>query len=70
MESAVTNRDVPGWLAAHEQIRAESYVMLAALLEQAPSEDLLNVLQNLQWDEALPGALNTALRELRQAGRS
>jgi hypothetical protein len=69
MESIMKTSDAPGWFAAHEAVRTDGYVMLASLLGQAPSEELLNVLRNLQWDEALPDALERALEALRQAAR-
>ena len=67
MESVMKNMDAPVWFASHANIRTDSYVMLASLLGQPPSEELLNILQNLQWDEAIPEKLNNALRALRQA---
>ncbi|MDQ1278663.1 MAG: hypothetical protein QG555_1706 [Thermodesulfobacteriota bacterium] len=67
MESTTRMMDSPKWLAAHAAIRTDSYVMLAALLEQAPSKDLLNILRNLHWDSALPEKLNHTLGVLRQA---
>ena len=42
--------------------------MLASLLAQPPSEELRDILQNLQWDEAIPEELDQALTALRQAG--
>jgi TorA maturation chaperone TorD len=59
--------DAPGWFAAHAAIRTDSYVMLASLLGQTPSEELLNIVRNLHWDEALPETLDHALGALRQA---
>ena len=67
MESVMKYMDAPAWFASHANIRTDGYVMLASLLGQPPSEDLLNILQNLQWDEAIPEKLNNALRALRQA---
>ena len=67
MESVMKNMDAPVWFASHANIRTDSYVMLASLLGQPPSEELLNVLQNLQWDEAIPEKLDHALGALRQA---
>ena len=57
----------PGWFAAHATVRTDSYVMLASLLGQTPSEELLNILRNLHWDEALPEKLGHALGALRRA---
>jgi TorA maturation chaperone TorD len=67
MESVMKTAESTGWFAAHAAVRTDGYVMLASLLGQAPSEELLNVLRNLQWDEALPDALDHALGALRQA---
>ncbi|MCE5263829.1 MAG: molecular chaperone TorD family protein [Deltaproteobacteria bacterium] len=59
----------PGWFAAHAASRAEIYAMLATLLEQPPTEELLQLLQNLQGDEALPGKTGDAIAALRQAAQ-
>ncbi|MHB9097506.1 MAG: TorD/DmsD family molecular chaperone [Syntrophales bacterium] len=67
MESVMKKIDVPGWFAAHAAARTDSYVMLASLLGEAPSEEILDIIRNLQWDEALPEALDHALGALRQA---
>jgi TorA maturation chaperone TorD len=67
MESVMKTSDRPGWFAAHATVRTDSYVMLASLLGQAPSEELLNIVRNLHWDEALPETLDHALGALRQA---
>jgi TorA maturation chaperone TorD len=67
MESVTKNRDAPAGFAPYANIRTDGYVVLASLLEQPPSEDLRAILQNLQWDEAVPEQLDQALRALRQA---
>lgn len=67
MESVMKTMDAPGWLAAHANVRTDSYVMLASLLRQTPSEESLNILRNLHWDESLPKTLDHALGALRQA---
>jgi TorA maturation chaperone TorD len=67
MESLTKNRDAPAGFAPYADIRADGYAMLAALLEQPPSEDLRAILQNLKWDEAIPEQLSRALTALRQA---
>ena len=41
--------------------------LLASLLGQAPSERTIGLLQNLHWDDAIPGKLDRALRQVRQA---
>jgi TorA maturation chaperone TorD len=67
MESVMKTLDAPGWFAAHANIRTNGYVMLASLLAQPPSGNLSNILQNLEWDEAIPEKLDHALRALCQA---
>jgi len=57
------------WVAPYAKIRADSYVMLASLLVQPPSEDLLKVLQNLEWEGPIPERVDHTLRALRQASR-
>ncbi len=59
----------PAWFAPYAKIRTESYVMLASLLGQRPSENLLKVLQNLHWDEPIPEGIDRSLRALREASR-
>jgi len=68
MESAMKSSYGPGWFAPHANIRTDSYVLLASLLGQPPTQDLLNILQNLQWDgETILEKLDDALMALRQA---
>jgi TorA maturation chaperone TorD len=67
MESVMKTSDAPGWFASHANVRTDSYVMLASLLGQTPSEELLNILRNLHWDEVLPKTMDYALGALRQA---
>jgi len=67
MEPITKNAGGSAWVAPYAKIRADSYVMLASLLGQPPSENLLKVLQSLQWDEPIPGGLDRALKALRQA---
>jgi TorA maturation chaperone TorD len=57
----------PAWFTSYARIRTESYVMLASLMGHPPSENLLKVLQNLQWDERIPEGLDRSLGTLRQA---
>ena len=69
MESVLKKTDASVWFASYANIRTDCYVMLASLLEQPPSKDLLNILQNLRWDEAVPETMDTALKALRQASQ-
>lgn len=68
MESVKKNPDTPVWFAPYANIRAESYLLLASLLGRQPSERIKDLLQNLQWPDAIPEKLDYALRELHQAG--
>jgi TorA maturation chaperone TorD len=68
MESIARNTDGRARFAPYASIRADSYVMLAALLGQPPSNSLLKILQDLQWDELVPERVKDSLRALRQAG--
>ena len=63
MEQLMNNPTTSGWYTAYAAIRAECYAMLASLLGQAPSEKTIGILQNLQWDEAIPGKLDRALKK-------
>jgi TorA maturation chaperone TorD len=65
MESLMKDQNTEGWFAPFAAIRTDCYVMLASLLGQTPSEAMIGLVQNLQWDEAIPGRLNRSLRELR-----
>ncbi len=55
------------WSAPYAKIRTDVYVILASLLGQRPSENLLKVLQKLRWDKSIPEGVDSALRALRQA---
>jgi len=68
MESITKSPDGSAWFAPYAKIRTDSYVVLASLLGQPPSGNLLKILQNLQWDGSVPEGLDRALRALRQAG--
>ena len=69
MESVIKKPDAPVWFASYANIRSESYALLATLLGRQPSEMIKYLLQNLQWDDAIPEKLDHALRELRRVGR-
>ncbi len=70
MEPMTKTAEGPAWFAPYSKIRTDSYVMLASLLEQPPSENLLKVLQNLQWEKPIPARIDRSLRALRQASHS
>ncbi len=63
----MNNPNTEGWYAPYAAIRMDCYAMLASLLGQAPSEKTIRILQHLHWDDALPGKLDRALRQIRQA---
>jgi TorA maturation chaperone TorD len=67
MEPMTKRADGPEWFAPYAKIRTDCYAMLASLLGQPPSENLLKILQNLQWDESIPEGVDHGLRALRQA---
>jgi TorA maturation chaperone TorD len=68
MEPVTKNRGAPAGFAPYADIRTDGYVLLSSLLERPPSEDLRTILQDLQWDEAVPEQLDHALAALRRAG--
>ena len=67
MEPIMNQPNAGGWFASYAAIRADCYAMLASLLGQAPSEKIIGLLQNLQWDDAIPGKLDQTLNKLRRA---
>ena len=69
MESIMKISAGTGYPAGYAAVRTDGYVLLASLLGQAPSEELLAVVGNLQWEEMLPEQLDQALGALRQAAR-
>jgi TorA maturation chaperone TorD len=68
MESLRENPWASARFDSHAHIRTESYVILASLLGQPPSDELVHTVRNLVWEEALPQKLDAALKALRQAG--
>ncbi len=68
MEPVTDVMDAPAGFAPYEEIRTDGYVVLASLMGQPPTEALRLILQNLQWDDAVPEQLGRALSALRQAG--
>jgi TorA maturation chaperone TorD len=68
MKQATDIQNQPAWLAPYANIRLDSYVLLAAFLNRPPTEDLLNLVRNLRWDEDIPETLYRALNAVNQAG--
>jgi TorA maturation chaperone TorD len=69
MESVMKSPDASGWFTSHANIRTDMYVTLAALLVSPPSEEHLNVLRDLQWDDDISERMHKALEALRTASR-
>jgi TorA maturation chaperone TorD len=67
MESITKSADGAAWVAPYARIRADCYAVLACLLGRPPAENLLKVLQNLQWEESIPEGMARALEDLRLA---
>ena len=68
--SAMTYAHTPAWFASHADIRTDGYALLAALLRQPSSENLIPILQSLRWDGALPEKMGRALEALHQAAQN
>jgi TorA maturation chaperone TorD len=68
MKQSVSAQNQPKWYAPHTHIRTDSYVLLAALLTDTPSENVIELVQNLGWDEDLSERMNQALAALIHAG--
>lgn len=54
--------------ASHAKIRTDCYVLLAALLTNAPSAERIDLVRNLCWVDDLPAGIDEALAALNQAG--
>jgi TorA maturation chaperone TorD len=55
--------------AAYDRARSDIYTLLAVLLIQPPSTEVLRGLLSLEVEEGVPRQLNAALMRLREAGR-
>ncbi len=69
MESVEQKKTAPAWFAPYANIRTDVYVILASLLVGPPSEDHLNVLQNMEWDDDISEKMHEVLLALRSASR-
>ena len=69
MKASMPAQNRPDHYACHADIRTDSYVLLAALLINTPSAELLSLVQNLRWATDLPEAMAQALDELNRAAR-
>lgn len=63
----MNNAHTEGWFAPYAAIRTDCYAMLASLLGQVASKKTIGILQDLDWDAAIPGKLDRALSGLRKA---
>jgi TorA maturation chaperone TorD len=70
MKETVQSRSRSAWHGPHAKIRTDAYVLLAALLIGTPSEDLIEIIRNLHWDEDIPEKLRQALASINKAGRT
>jgi len=67
MKQVIDRRSRPAWHSPHAEIRTDAYVLLAALLNDTPSGDLIDIIQNLRWNEDLPEKTREALTGIHQA---
>lgn len=63
----INRRSGPAWFRPHANIRTDAYVLLAALLNDTPSEKLIAIVRDLHWDENLPERMREALSAVNQA---
>lgn len=52
----------------HGNLRTDGYVLLAALLREAPSKNMKRLLSTLCWDDSLPRNLCLTLSDLKRTG--
>ena len=69
MESVEKEKTAPAWFNPYASIRADVYVIIASLLVGPPSDEHLNVLQHMEWDEDISEKMHEALLALRSASR-
>ncbi len=70
MKKASAGLNPPAWFTPYAEIRTDSYVLLAALLNASPSPELLELLRNLHWNKNIPQKLQATLADLTRAGSS
>lgn len=63
----LSNNYPPSWLYPFAVVRADGYLILASLLRNVPDRMIVDILQNMQWEDALPEKLGNAIAALRQA---
>lgn len=60
----------PAWHGPHERIRTDAYTLLSTLLISSPSEELIEIIRNLSWENDIPEELRQALAAINQASIS
>lgn len=67
MKQVIDCQNAKPWYEPHAGIRTDAYVLLAALLNGMPTGKLLDIVQNLCWNEDLPEKMQDALAAINQA---
>jgi TorA maturation chaperone TorD len=70
MRETAENLSKPAWQGAHANIRTDAYVLLAALLTDVPSDNLIAIIQNLEWDDEIPENLRQSLAKISEISSS
>ena len=66
MKKSIDAQDHTAWFSPHANIRTDSYVLLAALLTDTPSEAVIELVRNLSWEKNLSESMDEALAALHQ----
>lgn len=67
METNLIESESCSFMPLYSPVRTDSYVIIASLLREAPSESLLEILKNLAWDPGIPEIMDRALKALQEA---
>ncbi|MCL7488532.1 MAG: molecular chaperone TorD family protein [Desulfobulbaceae bacterium] len=67
MTQLIDSQSRPAWHEPHADIRTDAYVLLAALLNDTPSGDLIDIIQHLRWSANLPERTQEALARINRA---
>jgi TorA maturation chaperone TorD len=70
MKLAIDHQARPAWYGPHAEMRTDSYVLLATLLNGPPDRDVVDLVRNLCWAEDLSEKIIGALTALSQAGNA
>ncbi len=60
-------RNRPSWHESHAKIRTDAYVLLATLLNDTPTKNLIDIIRNLRWNNDLPEKIREALDSFNRA---